>query len=372
MHDTTSTSWTSAGSSAVGEERRGAKHPPLASLPLYYRVLLINCMVILLGGVVGSFGAWLLSHVLSFSTVTHFVLIGGTIAIVAAVNLVLLRFAFAPLNGLKTLVKDVRAGNLCARADAASYGDPDFAEFGQAMNDMLEELEQNSRIIEADKNRIRALTARVIRAQEEERKRIARELHDDTGQLLTALILRIDRLSRTEGCPPEAAAQLTQLKDQAQNTLTELRRVMLELRPSILDDLGLVPAVRWYLHERVEREGIRTALREDGLEEERLDADTETTAFRIVQESLTNIIKHAQASSVEVSLNRRDGMLKVQVADDGRGFDTARMAEEATTESHLGIFGMEERAMLVGGELKIQSSMAGTVVQADIPLEQKR
>ncbi|MCC6484973.1 MAG: sensor histidine kinase [Armatimonadetes bacterium] len=370
MGDITNTSLAAAPDARTAGRRR-QKLSSLTRLPLYYRVLIINLAVVVLGGVIGSFGAWLLSYVLSFSTVTHFMLIGGTIAIVAAVNLVLLRYAFAPLNALKILVRDVRAGDLRARADATSYHDPDFAEFGQALNAMLEALEQKSETIEADKNRIRALTARVIGAQEEERKRVARELHDDTGQLLTALILRIDRLIQEEDCSEHASGQLLQLKEQAQSTLKELRRVMLELRPAVLDDLGLVPAVRWYLNERVEHEGIRTELDEDGLEEERLSSDLEITVFRIIQESLTNIVKHAKASHVRVSLRRNGGVLNVLIEDNGCGFDTARVADRAAAESHLGIFGMEERAALVNGELNIRSSNTGTLVQAAIPFQQK-
>ncbi len=366
---TADTSWRATLESQPGSETTAESKPTaIELLPLYYKVLIINALVILLGAVIGTFSAWMLSGVIRFQPSTHFLLIGTTITTVAVINVMLLRYAFQPLNALKLVVREVRSGDTTARADAASYHDPDFAEFGLALNSMLGEIQANAATIEADKNRIRALTGKVISAQEQERKRIARELHDDTGQLLTALILRTERLSRMEGCSGDVQEQLLQLKSQAEQTLTEVRRIMLELRPAILDDLGLIPAVRWYLHERVEREGIAAKLEANDLEDDRLDPEIETAVFRIIQESLTNIIKYAKANQAAVTIEREGNLLTVRIKDDGKGFDTKEATERAAGTGSLGLFGMEERAALLGGRLEITSGDSGTIVQATIPL----
>lgn len=143
---------------------------------------------------------------------------------------------------------------------------------------------------------------------------------------------------------------------------------MLELRPAILDDLGLIPAVRWYLHERVEREGIAAKLEANDLEDDRLDPEIETAVFRIIQESLTNIIKYAKANQAAVTIEREGNLLTVRIKDDGKGFDTKEATERAAGTGSLGLFGMEERAALLGGRLEITSGDSGTIVQATIPL----
>lgn len=342
-------------------------------LPLFYRVLIINVLVVLLGGLAGTYLAYQLSGLLKFDVATHFLLIGATFLVASIVNLLLLRFAFAPLTHMKNLVRDVRSGNTRARAKVQDIRDPDFAEFGLALNAMLDEIEAKAAVIEADRDRIVHLTRLALSAEEAERKRIARELHDDTGQMLSALLLRLERMLSDDSLPGHTRSALAELKDNTQHSLHELRRLMLELRPAILDDLGLVPAIRWLIKERVHPHQIETRIEEEGMEDVRLNPEVETALFRIAQEGLSNVVRHSQAYKARVSLVNDGHSVQLTIADDGTGFDMQSVRERAAGEGRLGIFGMDERAGLLGGTLTIESQSGegtmGTRLVARIPLE---
>lgn len=211
----------------------------------------------------------------------------------------------------------------------------------------------------------RQLLQRLLVAQEEERRRIARDLHDHAGQMMTALIIQLAQLAgQAESQGNALGPQLRRLHDLAQQGLDELRKLVHELRPSILDDLGLAPAVRWYAEAYVKPAGLDVhvgTLRLDS----RLPPDVETVAFRIVQEALTNVLRHAQAKRVDVRLDHRGDYLLVMVRDDGVGFDP-----EQTRRRTLGLAGMRERAELVGGTVQVLSVPAvGTTVLARIPVD---
>ena len=289
------------------------------------------------------------------------------------VNLLLLRFAFAPLTHMKNLVRDVRGGNTRARAKVQDIRDPDFAEFGLALNAMLDEIETKAAVIEADRDRIVHLTRLALSAEEAERKRIARELHDDTGQMLSALLLRLERLLADDTLPASTRTALAELKDNTQHSLHDLRRLMIELRPAILDDLGLVPAIRWLIKERVHPHQIEALIEEEGMEDVRLNPDVETALFRIAQEGLSNVVRHSGASRAEVSLVNDGRLVCLTITDNGTGFDMKSVREGAAGEGRLGIFGMDERAGLLGGTLTIESQngdvQPGTRLVARIPLE---
>jgi signal transduction histidine kinase len=208
--------------------------------------------------------------------------------------------------------------------------------------------EQNRRLV--------ALTGQVISAQEEERRRIARELHDEAGQGLTMLIVGLER--GEQAMPGEhltsARATVRRLRDLAVQTLDEIRNLAHDLRPSLLDDLGLVAAVRWYARTRAARAGLIVEVRLDGLDEaDRLPADVETTVFRIVQEGLTNVVKHARARHVLIELRRDGDGLVARVEDDGVGVAARSAPAGADRSGSLGLFGMAERAKLLGGEIEI-------------------
>lgn len=207
------------------------------------------------------------------------------------------------------------------------------------------------------------LLEKLITAQEDERRRIARELHDEAGQALTALILNLEMAEHAqERMDP---AQLRRLRGIAEDTLAELRRLIYDLRPTILDDLGLAAAVRWYVKESVEPQGLEVTMTIDGTDE-RLPHLVETAVFRIVQEALTNILKHAQARRAEVEIHLRPSDVRLRISDDGRGFDLS--AVTARRDGGLGVIGMRERAELLGGRLQVTSGPQGTRVEAVIPV----
>jgi signal transduction histidine kinase len=203
---------------------------------------------------------------------------------------------------------------------------------------------------------------RVVAAQEAERKRLARELHDETGQALTSILLGLKPLEQSAP-DNENRMAVVALRELVVATLQDVRRLAVELRPAALDDFGLVPAVERLVETFREQSEIRVDL-ETNLGDERLPADAETTIYRIVQEALTNIVKHAEATHVSVLLTRRDGLVAAVVEDDGRGFDPSRVGEDG-----LGLVGMRERLGLVGGRLRIESAEgSGTSLVAEVPL----
>ncbi|MEX0766374.1 MAG: GAF domain-containing sensor histidine kinase [bacterium] len=208
------------------------------------------------------------------------------------------------------------------------------------------------------------LLEKLISAHEDERRRIARELHDDAGQALTALILNLEVAEQSKiPLPPK---QLARLRGIAEDTLAELRRMIYDLRPSILDDLGLVAAIRWYAKETIEPQGVQVAMQLNGMEE-RLPSYIETAIFRIAQEALTNILKHAGATHASVDVAHRDGRVEMVITDDGRGFDLS--AVTTNREGGMGLLGMRERAAILGGTLVIRSTPGGgTRLEATIPV----
>jgi signal transduction histidine kinase len=210
------------------------------------------------------------------------------------------------------------------------------------------------------------LLQKVIAAQEDERRRIARELHDQTCQTLAALLVCLDVNH------PGAAAALQRrardASDLAERALDELHRLILDLRPSILDDLGLVAAVHWFADRHLGAAGIAVRCEFDGLDE-RLPPEVETTVFRVLQEALTNVERHAHAERVLVQVSRHDGVLAVEVEDDGQGFDPHQARPTATSLAGIGLLGMRERVELMGGTLTVESAPgAGTRVLISIPV----
>ncbi len=212
------------------------------------------------------------------------------------------------------------------------------------------------------------LLHRVVTAQEAERKRIARELHDGTGQTLTALGLGLAAAAdRIDTDPAAVRRQLTDMKQMNAQVLQEVHNVISDLRPSILDNLGLVPALRGHLSAFESRTGIRSQLVIHG-KTTRLKPEVETTIFRIVQESLTNVMRHAAASSVLVEVTFNEAGVELAIRDDGRGFDVGRALAGEDGRAAWGLLGIHERASLVGGTAELLSGPGeGATVRVSIP-----
>jgi len=207
---------------------------------------------------------------------------------------------------------------------------------------------------------LQELSTLLLRAQENERRALARELHDEVGQFLSAILME------TEGaeCADRVAdirAHLDSIKTLAQRTVNQVRDLALLLRPSMLDDLGLAPALNWHARETSKRTGLNVMVSADDTINS-LPDEHRTCIYRLVQEAVNNAVRHAKARTVEVAVRREDQMVNVTVQDDGAGFDTRFMRG-------LGLLGMEERVRRLGGRLKISSEPGrGTMVHAGLPV----
>jgi signal transduction histidine kinase len=213
------------------------------------------------------------------------------------------------------------------------------------------------------------LLHQVISAQEDERLRIARELHDETGQSITALILGLDvaREIVAEGVE-KTRAHLWDIQGIAETMLQDIRRIIADLRPLVLDELGLGPAIVWYGRQRLTPLGIELCLSGDGLRE-RLPRPLETALFRIAQEAMTNVARYSHASVVNVNSVRQDGHLTLEIADNGCGFDPQALCSDHLDGKGLGLRGMQERVSILGGELLIHSAPGkGTRVSVRVPV----
>jgi signal transduction histidine kinase len=203
---------------------------------------------------------------------------------------------------------------------------------------------------------------RVVEAQESERRRLARELHDETGQALTSILLGLKTLEETTG-EADFRTAMDRLRELVVSTLEDVRRLAVELRPTALDDFGLVAALERLAALFADQTGIAVDFQSRLADDERLPGVVETALYRIVQESLTNVVKHARARRVSILLARRDGTVTVVVEDDGKGFDPAD-----NREGGFGLTGMRERLGLLGGRLEIESgSETGTTIAAEVP-----
>jgi signal transduction histidine kinase len=216
----------------------------------------------------------------------------------------------------------------------------------------------------------RQLMERGIDLQEEERKRIARELHDQTSQRLTSILMTLSALGEAASIA-EVKAYVEDLRDMAARTLEEVHDLALELRPSLLDDLGLLAALQHLLGEFRDRFLIPVDLQVLGLDDRRLPSRVETALYRVTQEALRNAARHADAGNVGVLLENRGTTVILIVEDDGVGFDVPQVMGAHVHEGNLGLYGMRERAFLLGGTLTIESAPEeGTSIFVEIPLEQ--
>jgi signal transduction histidine kinase len=220
--------------------------------------------------------------------------------------------------------------------------------------------------LQAERERLRALSIRLTQAQESERTRIARELHDEAGQSLTAVRLQLDFIASV--LPPDTPEPVHEQIDEAQTlvsrTLEEIRRISIDLRPSLLDDLGLMPALRWQCDHFSRHVNLKTHFESKG-NVRRLDADVETAVYRAAQEALTNIARHAQATEAKIMLDYQDERLCLVIADNGQGF-----SETAYKGMGVGLTGMRERIATVGGTLYVDSSPGdGLTLRIEVPLK---
>jgi PAS domain S-box-containing protein len=233
----------------------------------------------------------------------------------------------------------------------------------KSIRDSSAELEK---IVDRRTDELRRLSVRLMSAQDQERRRIARELHDGLGQELTVAKMVLDKMvmkkSGSEPAP-EAAAQASNLVDRA---IQQVRIMSHLLHPPLLDEVGLLSALSWYTEGLTKRSGIQTFLEVQPPNFPRLATEVETAVFRIVQEALTNVFRHAEAHNVWINLNQRDGRITVSVLDDGKGIEQ-KVADLRPDSMGVGIGGMKQRAKEFGGELRMSNASPGTLLEVIIP-----
>jgi signal transduction histidine kinase len=218
--------------------------------------------------------------------------------------------------------------------------------------------------VKSGNERLHALSHRLMEVQESERLNLSRELHDESGQVLSAMMVQLGLLERDVEIPELVRKHAEELKQIAADVLSSLHEMAVRLRPASLDHLGLVTTLEQYIADFSRQHNLDVQFESVGFAGERYPIDVETALFRVVQESLTNVLLHAQATRVDVVLARRKKSLNVTVEDNGVGFIPENVAEH----SHLGLFGMRERVEMLGGKLAIESGTGqGTTIQAEIP-----
>jgi signal transduction histidine kinase len=215
---------------------------------------------------------------------------------------------------------------------------------------------------------LHTLSRQVLDAQESERRRLARELHDEIGQSLTALKFNLHAAQRQ---PETLKTRLNDSLGIVDYTLQQVRNLSLDLRPSMLDELGLVAAVNWYMERQAERGGFTVHVKTDPLPPD-LSPTIATACFRVVQEAVTNVIRHAHAKDVWIDLQQTASTVSLTLHDNGKGFDVPAAQERAALGASMGLPGMQERVRLVGGQMSIDSTPdQGTVIHVDLPLTMK-
>ena len=334
----------------------------LASLPILYKVLIANALVVLAGAVFGTYATVRFVHEDVVPTRESLVLLfaGLGVLISLAVNYWVLKVAFEPLDSLERVATAVRNGDFSARTEPWRFGDPQLLRFSDTFNQTLDELQR-------DREQIQLLANQVIRAQEDERQRVSRELHDDTAQVLFAQLLRLTALKTSTNDQVRDTAR--EMEDMTVEAIESVRRLALELRPPALDDLGLREALGALVQRFEDQFDIPARYQVTGLRE-RLGSEIELVLYRVAQEALTNVAKHAHATRVEVELIRREGDVFLSITDDGQGFDPSAARVRDGRGLGLGLFGMEERVQLVGGTLAIISvEPHGMGITAVIPVE---
>ena len=341
----------------------------LFGLSLFYKVLIANSALVALGALAGTA---ITLHVATLRSagepgvyvpLTIMFLVAG-LALSILLNALVLRAALAPLSRLQDVVRRVGEGDLSVRAQRTPLADAEIARIADTLNIMLDN-------VQSYESQVRNLSGGLIRAQEDERQRIARELHDDTGQVLTLLLIRLKLLESLPGAEA-IQPQIEELRGLISSAIDQVRRLALNLRPPTIDELGLLPALRSLIATFTESTGLHVTL-EAPREPIALARERTLAVYRIVQEALTNAAKHAGAQNIRVPVRREGDWLVASVRDDGRGFVPevfTRRRQQPASGAGVGLFGMEERARLTGGTLTLQSAPGrGASVTLRTPLE---
>jgi len=327
---------------------------PILTVPLPGKLAGANAVIVL-----AALGAAYGAHAGGPGSGRMLLVIGLALAASLVVNLVLVHLALRPLHDLESAAARVSVGDLSARVAESPLADREVARVGGAINMLLDRLA-------ADRARARLLASEVIRASDEERAYLARELHDSTAQTLAALVFQLSAAAR-DSADPALADRLQGIKGLAAGVLEEVRLLAGSVHPRVLDDLGLPAALR-----AVARQGAGSSARVTvAADVGRSDVPPAAASvlYRVAQEALTNALRHARATEVTLRLSQGDGRVVLDVIDDGCGFDAA---EAERRRPGMGLFIMRERVGLLDGQFEVVSRPGGgTRVTASVPLERR-
>jgi signal transduction histidine kinase len=288
----------------------------------------------------------------------------------AGSNLLVMR----PVEALVRASARLASGDLSTRT-GLRHGKDELGQLTRTFDHMAQALEERElerklaeETLQTRDDKLQRLSRRLVESQETERRHIARELHDEVGQTLTVAEMNLQALVQSSRATPRTG-RLQETLQAVVRVLEQVRDLSLNLRPSMLDDLGLEPALRWYTNRQASLAGIQAEFRADAMEN-RLDLLIETACFRVAQEALTNVVRHARAHAVVVEIRIQHERLHLFVRDDGVGFDVAALREQAVLGASLGLLSMEERAKLADGGLECKSAPGqGTEIHAWFPLK---
>jgi signal transduction histidine kinase len=320
----------------------------MLNVPLRWKLLGANAILI-----AGAALVWVLEQRAAAAV------LGATLVVSILVNQYLVRLALAPLKQLETTASRVVHGDIDARVAQSPIADRDIARIGTALNMLLDSLV-------ADRERMRLLAAQVISAQDQERARVARELHDSTAQTLAAAMMQIATLGRERSCSA-TAEQVDELRALVAGALEEVRTLSHVMHPRVLDDLGLSAALTW-LARQARQDGV-LEIDVDADPAERLSRSASSALYRVAQESIRNVLQHAEATHVDVTLRVSPTAATLSISDDGAGFD---VADAERRRPGMGLFSIRERVTLVNGTVEFLSAPSGatrgTTVIAKVPL----
>ncbi len=327
----------------------------LLRLPLVFKLVGANLVI----GLV-TVAAAMATHGTTFADRRIVTLLIGAVLIAQIVNSALVIVALRPIRALDEAASRVLGGDTSARVPDSPLADRDVARTGHALNQLLDELMQ-------ERDRIRQLATKVIRARDEERARIARELHDATAQTIAGVVLQLSAVERA--CPDEElATKLHDIRDTAAEALEEVRTLSHTIYPRVLEDLGLPAALDWLARQTRETSSLEVGVTLRGSGD--VPPNVAAALYRVAQESLLNAVRHSSASTVELRLDIEPRHAILEVEDDGNGF-IARDAE--ARRPGMGIFAMREHIALANGVLDIDSAPGrGCCIRARVPLEEPR
>lgn len=329
----------------------------LLRLSLFYKIMIANLAIVLGVSVVGALVAPRLVEAERLGSIVLLAFLGGIAVVIA--NAVILRLALSPLEGLENAAHRVSAGDLGRRASSSPLADQDMEALIGTFNHMLD-------VIAEARSRQRDLSIRALHAAEEERKRVSTDLHDKTAQTLAGLLVQLS-LAKSIKDEPTRNQMLKEASEAAAFAMDEVYRVVQALRPPALELLGLRGAIEAYARSlgdqndiviEVDAEDIKGALSEE----------SEIATYRILQEALSNVVRHSQATRATVFLRRSSDGVVVTIEDNGVGFATE---DTLRSPRSLGLFGMQERASYLGGTVEIRSGQTGTTVEVKIPVTEE-